>query len=178
MAFLELSEHVRVFRQQCVEIFPRQRQQHTRRDRANGRIRRTVRRQIRLAEELSFGEERNSQIAAMHPFAQYFDLPLRDHEELAAILPFDQQLVPDRNILDSEGPRHALENGVGQPREQRHPPQGAGGERYSVIPNIHGNPFRFGKLHFGPIDAIGAAVDLHPRQELEQVTRRDRHHLG
>ena len=41
----------------------------------------------------------------MHPFAQHFDLPLGDDEELAEVFAFDDQLVAQRDFFGLEAAR-------------------------------------------------------------------------
>ena len=66
---------------------------------------------------------------------------------------------------------------VRQPGEQRHAAQRLGRKRSDLARHIHVDPLGLGQFDLGAIDAVGAPVHLHPRQQAQQPPRGDRHHL-
>ena len=127
--------------------------------------------QVGLAEELAFGQQGDPQVAAVDALAQHLDLPLGDDEELAAVFAFDDQLVAQRNLFGLEAAGHAGDDGVGQPGEQRHAAQRLRRERGRAAGDVDLDPLGLGQFDLGAVDAVGAAVDLHPRQQAQAASR-------
>ena len=79
-------------------------------------------------------------------------------------------LLPSETVFGLEAAGHPGEDGVGQLGEQRHAPQGLGREGGRSAGDVHADPLGLAQLDLGAVDAVDAAVDLHPRQQAQAAS--------
>jgi hypothetical protein len=174
---LELVPQVRHLVEDRVEVLARERQEHAGRDRPHRDVGGLVADEIHLAEKLSLGQERDPQVGAVNTLAQYLHLALGQHEESAAVLPLVDEVTAEWHRLHAKSPLHPLEQRFRQLGEQRHAPQIVGRERQPALGGHDVDPLSLRELDLGAVDAVGTTLDLHPGQQVQEVPRRDRHHL-
>ena len=114
----------------------------------------------------------------MCSFAENFNLPLGQDEKFVAVFAFDDQLISQRNDFRLKATGHPRRNVNWQMREERNLAQGIRGKRRDPLNEIDVDPLCLSKFNLRPIDAVSSAIHLHPRQQPEQPSWRNRHHFG
>ena len=105
----------------------------------------------------------------MDPFAQDLHLSLGDDEELAPVFSFDDQLVAQGDLFRLEAAGHAGDDGRPAVRENSGTLRSDSGGNEAAPPETSTSiRSALRQLDLRAVDAVNAAVDLHPRQLAQQ----------
>ena len=113
----------------------------------------------------------------MDAFAQDFDLSLSNDEELIAVLTFGNQLIFQRHLFRAKLICHPRGDGSRQTREKGNAAEGIRRQRRITVQQFDGDTFGLAEFNLGTIDAVSSTFDVDPRQQAQQPSRCDRHHL-